>query len=255
MAKDCQTPFTLQWPLWNSLNLSCRSENLTHSKETKRSPFPQSSQNGSLVCLFAEDRMTLQGERVRLRRLIDFSVLKTNDMITGQAWIQRGQQQTKSRGTSTVLLKFEKSITKSWKENNSRKYHLRSTVSNHWYSIHYMLEWFQEQQKTIHCFNAKDKKGNPACRPDFPSLNPNTSGFASLPRWVRHLRRDFEAKGFVVKQVPQLSCSLSVASIGLAHKKYLRGTIKCVSQSMLNLGVLHLHFKNYGQHHGCAVAD
>lgn len=43
------------------------------------------------------------------------------------------------------------------------------TVSNHWYSIHYMLEWFQEQQKTVHCYNAKDKKGNSACRTDFPS--------------------------------------------------------------------------------------
>jgi hypothetical protein len=33
-----------------------------------------------------------------------------------------------------------------------------------------MLEWFQEQQKTMHCYNAKDKKGNAACQADFPSL-------------------------------------------------------------------------------------
>ena len=32
-----------------------------------------------------------------------------------------------------------------------------------------MLEWFQEQQKTVHCYNAKDKKGNSVCRADFPS--------------------------------------------------------------------------------------
>lgn len=32
-----------------------------------------------------------------------------------------------------------------------------------------MLEWFQEQQKTVHCYNAKDKKGRSACRADFPS--------------------------------------------------------------------------------------
>lgn len=50
-----------------------------------------------------------------------------------------------------------------------RKYHQGPTVSNHWYSIHYMLEWFQEQQKTVHCYNAKDKKGNSACRANFPS--------------------------------------------------------------------------------------
>lgn len=50
-----------------------------------------------------------------------------------------------------------------------RKYHRGPTVCNHWYSIHYMLEWFQEQQKTVHCYNAKDKKGNSACRADFPS--------------------------------------------------------------------------------------
>ena len=50
-----------------------------------------------------------------------------------------------------------------------RKYHRGPTVSNHWYSIHYMLEWFQQQQKTVHCYNAKDKKGNSACRSDFPS--------------------------------------------------------------------------------------
>lgn len=202
MPKDCQTPLTLQWPLWNSVNLSCTSENLTHSKETQKVSISSEKPEwffSLFVCWGSHNppRRMCKTQETRW-----FSVLKTNDMITGQAWIQRGQQRAKSRGTSTVLLKFEKSITKSWKENNSRKYHLRSTVSNHRYSIHYMLEWFQEQQKTIHCFNAKDKKGNPACRPDFPSLNPSISGLASLPRWVSHLRRELAAKGCFVKQDP-----------------------------------------------------
>lgn len=161
-----------------------------------------------------------------------------------------GQQQIKSRSTSTILFKLEKSVTKLQKENNLRKYHLRSTVSNHWYSIHYMLEWFQEQQKTVHCSNAKDKKGSTACRPDFPSLGPNISGTTSLAQMSQSLEKRTFCQGLLRPTAPQLSCRPSVASTGLVHGKYLRGIITCISQSILRLPSLslsHAHFNISGQ--------
>ena len=101
-------------------------------------------------------------------------------------------------------MKLEKSVTKLWKENNWRKYHLRSTVSNHWYSIHYMLEWFQEQQKTVRCSNAKDKKGTTACRPDFPSVSPDVSGATSLAQMSSSLEKRACSQGLLCPATPPL---------------------------------------------------
>lgn len=108
-----------------------------------------------------------------------------------------------------------------------RKYHRGPTVSNHWYSIHYMLEWFQEQQKTVHCYNAKDKKGNSACRADFPSQQ------------SEHFRLRFPCPDeLVTREVKpwprtpfseKTHCSLVnhrllSHSSGLAHTNYFEGT-------------------------------
>lgn len=68
-----------------------------------------------------------------------------------------------------------------------RKYHLGPTVPNHRYSIHYMLERFQEQQETAHCYNAKDREGSSAVGLTSPPSNPDVSGFTSLAQWRQSL--------------------------------------------------------------------
>lgn len=134
-----------------------------------------------------------------------------------------------------MLLKLEKSVTKLCKENNWRKYRLRSTVSNHWYSIHYMLEWFQEQQTTVRCYNAKDKKGTTACRPDFPSVSPGVSGATSLAQMSSSLEKRARSQGLLRPAAPPVLLEASAAPAGFAHGKYLRGTTRCVRQSLLVL--------------------
>lgn len=180
-----------------------------------------------------------------------FSVLKTNDMITGQAWIQRGQQQTKSRVTSTVLLKFEKSITKSWKENNLRKYPLRSAVSNHWYSVHYMLEWFQEQQKTMQC-TASMPRTRKATQPvglTSPHSTPTSQASLPCPDELVIWEESFQPRASLSNKSPNSRGGHAWLPQALCTRSAWGGQCDMSASSCQfhPLGVSHPHFKKCGQ--------
>lgn len=69
-------------------------------------------------------------------------------------------QSARSRDASALLLTLEKNSKRLKEENKLMETPLKRNISSHWYSIHYRPEWFQRQQKTMHCCNAKNKRGN-----------------------------------------------------------------------------------------------
>ncbi|XP_049994453.1 uncharacterized protein [Alexandromys fortis] len=84
-----------------------------------------------------------------------------------------------------------------------------------------MLEWFQEQQKTVRCYNAKDKKGTTACRPDFPSVSPDISGATSLAQMSSSLEKRARSQGLLRPATPPVLLEALCCSCGLCTREAL----------------------------------